>query len=232
MQTPQLTQFPQFHWQPSPTNSFPCLLLCPRTKISTLSPSLLRGVSCAFLTGSKRNKGWINDLSGEKPKSRPLMMLHYIHRYSVTLRGFRTYTKTHLIISSWPFRPLPSSTGMQNSLILISSLLRMRAKDEDTWGIYEKCLSNASKVVTWKDMCGLICGFRGRTKTIQGELLIGRVLIHQKELDLSHNHISPWGPLTGNLSCTESDQVTSKIFQIPRSTLMELKSLSFFAFFQ
>lgn len=98
----------------------------------------------------------MNGLSGEKPKSRPLMMLHYIHRWSVTLGAFRTYTKTHLIVSSWPFGPLPSSTGMQNSLTLISSLLRTRAKDEETWGEHEKCLSNTSntsKAVTWKDLC-------------------------------------------------------------------------------
>lgn len=75
----------------------------------------------------------MNDLSVEKPKSRPLMMLHYIHRCSVTLESFRTYTKTHLTVSSWPFRPLSSSTGIQNSLILISSFLRTRAKDEETW---------------------------------------------------------------------------------------------------
>ena len=85
------------------------------------------------------------------------------------------YRRTHLMVSSsWPFRLLPSSTRIQDSLILISSLLRTRAKDEKMWGEHNKCLSNTTESCYMERLiCGLT-GFGGRTKTSWWELLEGR----------------------------------------------------------
>lgn len=88
-------------------------------------------------------------------------------------------------------------------------------------------------------ICGLIYGFGGRAKASHWELLEGRFLICQEELGLPCSCMSyqkctlgMFTPqaLSGDLSCPESDQVTSKIFQTPRSIRMIVKNLFCFVF--
>lgn len=76
----------------------------------------------------------------------------------------------------------------------------------------------------------LICGFGGRTKASRWELLVGRFLIHQKELELSHNLMSYLRSTNWGFIIHWVRQVTSKIVQAPRSILMVVKSPSFLAF--